>query len=86
MIWCHFQSTSKEVIWSQNFFELHAWVKKFPFSNFSFAQLVRPTQKGIIAFEKFFLFWVPMNIKKYWKAKLVIAYSFILKYFKITVW
>ena len=39
-------------------------------------------QKRIIAFKKLFLFWVPMNI---WKAKLESAYSFTLKYFKITV-
>jgi hypothetical protein len=43
-------------------------------------------QKCIIAFEKFFLFWVPMNIWKDWKAKLESAYSFMLKYSKITVW
>ena len=36
-------------------------------------------------FEKIFLFWVPMNILKDWKAKLESAYSFMLKYFKITV-
>ena len=33
-----------------------------------------------------FLFWVPMNIQKDWKAKLESAYSFMLKYSKITVW
>ena len=43
-------------------------------------------QKCIIGFEKFFLFWVPMNIQKDWKAKLESAYSFMLKYSKITVW
>ena len=42
-------------------------------------------QKCIIAFEKFFLFWVPMNILKDWKAKLESSYSFMLKYSKITV-
>ena len=36
-------------------------------------------------FEKFFLSWVPMNIKKDWKAKLESAYAFMLKYPKITV-
>jgi hypothetical protein len=30
--------------------------------------------KKITAFEKFFLFWVPMNILKDWKAKLESAY------------
>ena len=40
-------------------------------------------QKVIIAFEKIFLFWVPMN--KDWKAKLESAYSFMSKYSKITV-
>ena len=39
-------------------------------------------QKCIIAFEKIFLFWVPMND---WKAKLESAYVFMLKYSKITV-
>ena len=39
-------------------------------------------QKCIKAFEKFFLFWVPMNI---WKAKLESGHSFMLKYSKITV-
>ena len=39
-------------------------------------------QKCIIAFEKFILFWVPMNIQKDWKAKLESAYSFMLKYSK----
>jgi hypothetical protein len=37
-------------------------------------------QKCIIGFEKFFLFWVPMNILKDRKAKLESAYSFMLKY------
>ena len=43
-------------------------------------------QKCIIEFEKFFLIWVPMNIQKDWKATLESAYSFMLKYSKITVW
>ena len=42
-------------------------------------------QKCIIAFKKFFLFWVPMNIKKDRKAKLESAYSFMLKCSKITL-
>ena len=42
-------------------------------------------QKCIIEFEKFFLFWVPINIYRDWKAKLESAYSFMLKYSKITV-
>ena len=42
-------------------------------------------QKLTIAIEKFFLFQVLMNIQKDWKAKLKSAYSFILKYSKITV-
>ena len=33
----------------------------------------------------FFLFWVVMNIQKDWNAKLEIAYTFMLKYSKITV-
>ena len=44
-------------------------------------------QKCIIAFEKFFLFWVLMNIQKDWKAKLEsVSSSFMLKYSEITVW
>ena len=43
-------------------------------------------QKYIVAFEKFFLFWVPLSMQKNWKTKLESAYSFILKYSKITVW
>ena len=35
--------------------------------------------------EKFFLFWVAMNIQKDRKAKLESAYSFMLKYCKIAV-
>ena len=42
-------------------------------------------QKCIIEFEKLFFFWVLMNIEKDWKAKLESAYSFMLKYSKITV-
>ena len=38
-----------------------------------------------MAFEKFFLFWVPMNIQKDRNVKLESAYSFMLKYSKITV-
>ena len=29
---------------------------------------------------------MPMNIQKDWKANLESAYSFMFKYFKITVW
>ena len=35
---------------------------------------------------EFYLFQVPMNIQKDWKATLESAYSFMLKYSKITVW
>ena len=42
-------------------------------------------QKVIIAFKKIFLFWVTINIQKDWKEKLESAYSFMLKYSKITV-
>ena len=42
-------------------------------------------QNRIIAFEKIFLFWVPMNQNEDWKAKLESAYFFMLKYSKITV-
>ena len=71
-------------------FELHAWVKKCHFGNFSEkAGMAMPCQCGpqkcIIGFEKFFLFWVPMNIQKDWEAKLESAYFFMLKYSKITV-
>jgi hypothetical protein len=66
--WLHFQSTPKEVIWPPKFiFELHALVEKCHFGNFSErAGMAIPfkcgLQKRIIAFEKFFLIWVPMNI------------------------
>ena len=38
-----------------------------------------------MAFEKFFFFWMPMNIENDWKAKLESAYSFMFKYSEITV-
>ena len=41
-------------------------------------------QNIIIASEKIFLFWFHMNAQKYWKPKLESAYSFTLKYSKIT--
>ena len=44
------------------------------------------SQKSITGIQKFFLFQVPMNIQKDWKAKLESAYPFMLKYSKITVW
>ena len=71
-------------------FELHAWVKKCHFGNFSErAGMAVPCLCGplkcIIGIENFFLFWVPMNIQKDWKAKLESAYSFMLKYSEITV-
>ena len=59
--------------------------KKVPFWQFFRKGCLWGPQKCIIAFEKFFLFWVPMNIYKDWKAKLESAYSFRLKYSKITV-
>ena len=42
-------------------------------------------QESLTGIEKLFLFWVPMNIQKDWQAKLESAYSFMLKYSKITV-
>ena len=42
-------------------------------------------QKCIIACEKFFLFWVLMNIWKDWKTILKSSNSFMLKYSRITV-
>ena len=39
-------------------------------------------QKVIITFEKLFLFWLPMNIKKDWTAKLEMVYLFMLIYSK----
>ena len=36
---------------------------------------IRLFQKVIITFEKLFLFQIPMNIQKGWKAKLESAYS-----------
>ena len=43
------------------------------------------SQKYLTGIQKLFLFQVPMNIQKDWKAKLESAYSFMLKYSKITV-
>ena len=43
------------------------------------------SQKSLAGIQNFFLFQGPMNIKKDWKAKLKSAYSFMLKYSKITV-
>ena len=43
------------------------------------------SQKSLTGIQKFFLFQVPMNMQKDWKAKLESAYSFMLKYSKITV-
>ena len=75
---------------AQKNFKFHAGVKKCYFGNFSErAGMAVPCQCGpqkcIIAFEKLFLSWVPMNIQNDWKAKLEIAYSFMLKYSKTTV-
>ena len=44
------------------------------------------SQKQLTGIQKIFLFQVPINIQKDWKTKLESAYSFILKYSKITVW
>ena len=44
------------------------------------------SQKSLTGIQKFFLFQVPMNIQKDWKATLESAYSFMFKYSKITVW
>ena len=43
------------------------------------------SQKSLTGIQKFFLFQVPMNIQKDWKAKLESACSFMLKYSKKTV-
>ena len=43
------------------------------------------SQKSLTGIQKFFLFQVPMNIQKDWKAKLESAHSFMLKYSEITV-
>ena len=42
-------------------------------------------QESLTGIEKLFFSWVPMNKQKDWKAKLESAYSFMLKYSKITV-
>jgi hypothetical protein len=61
---------------AKNYFELHAWVKKCPFGNFSeragMAMLVQPSKIG---FEKFFLFWVPKD----WMAKCLFFYAKMVK-------
>ena len=43
------------------------------------------SQKSLTGIQKFFLFQVPMNILKDWKAKLESAYIFMFKYSKFTV-
>ena len=43
------------------------------------------SQKSLTGIQKFFLFQVPMNIQKDWKAKSESAYYFMLKYSKIAV-
>jgi hypothetical protein len=55
---------------AQKNLKFHAWVKKCHFGYFSYisqlAGLAMPCQcspqKVIVAIEKFFLFWAPMNI------------------------
>ena len=42
-------------------------------------------KESLTGIKKIFLSWVPINIKKDWKAKLESTYSFMLKYSKITV-
>ena len=44
------------------------------------------SQKSLTGIQKFFSFQVPSNIQTEWKAKLESAYSFMLKYYKITMW
>ena len=100
--WWHFQTTSKKLFGSKNFWAkllLMKWFESaikwlYPKTVSSSAQVLKQRikvdkldffQKCIIAFEKFFLFWVPMNIQWDWKSKLESAYSFMLKYSKITV-
>ena len=66
-----FHNTSNEVIWPKKF-KFHARLKKFHFGNFSGrAGMAVPCQcsplKVIVATEKFFLSWVPMNIQKDWR-------------------
>ena len=71
-------------------FKFHPRVKKCHFGNFSeWAGMAVPCQVGpqesLTGIEKLFLSWVPINVQKDWKAKLESAYSFMLKYSKITV-
>ena len=68
--WIHLAALSKHFKRSnlaQNFFELHAWIKKCHLAIFQkgleWPCLVSAAlEKCIIAFERFFLFWVPINI------------------------
>ena len=67
--------------------KFHPRVKKCHFGNFSeWAGMAVPClvspQESLTGIEKLFLPWVLM---KHWKAKLGSAYSFMLKYSKITV-
>ena len=72
-------------------FKFHPRVKKYHFGNFSeWAGMAVPCQVGpqesLTGIEKLFLFWMLIDIQKDWKLKLESAYSFMLKYSKITVW
>jgi hypothetical protein len=84
-----FHTTSNEVIWPKKI-QISSTGKKCHFGNFSeWAGMAMPCkvgpQESPTGIEKLFLSWVLVNIKKDWKAKLESAYSFMLKYYKITV-
>ena len=63
----HFYSNSIEVVWSKIILKSHPGVKKCHFGIFSeWAGMAVPRfvspQESLTGIEKFFLFWVPMNI------------------------
>ena len=65
-------------------------IKKCHFGNFSeWAGMAVPCQvspqESLTGIKKMFLSWLPMSGQKDWKAKLESAYSFMLRYSKITV-
>ena len=76
---------------SQKFFELHAWVKKCHFGNFSEkgwngrAPLVRPSKRHFSIWKIIFVLGAHKYLERL-ESKLESAYSFMLKYSNITVW
>ena len=66
----HFQSTSKDLIWPKRILN---------YMHGSKSAILAIFQRALKNYEKVFFFWVPMNIKKDWKA-LECASSFMLSF------